>query len=420
MNMKWRKKKNEINRFLSLLTAIPVVLKWILQTVLKKEIFLRTVLKKEIILRTVLKKELILQTVLKKESGVNSTNSLEEGDNSTNSLEEGDNSTTDTNQDLFLPATRYIEVKTLYCPVCNERQQNTTKLKQHLLAEHGKLPYYSCCKENCNFKSKTRRNIVFHAKTVHKIAMKANCPFCPKAFSVERVLDEHIKAIHDKNTSYRCIYCDCIVGRKIALTEHINRIHRDKCTFSCKYCPHITYSADVLKKHEKAVHRTKLIIPCYFCELCPYQTDIKSYLIKHKSRCPSRKKSVSVITSTSTSIENQDIVAIEISQNATTVATATTINTNTCENAAAITLMSLRSKSKSVHHDVDNSAYFCNLCSYKTCVKQYLHRHKQRSHKLMITYPPTAHYVCTVCNIGLLNKNELDMHTASHKFSSTL
>lgn len=92
----------------------------------------------------------------------------------------------------------YIEIKSVVCPLCIFEGKTLTNLKKHLIEKHRKYPYYSCSKENCNYKSRYRNNVEHHTMKMHNMIFYIQCPHCPSSLAEMGLLYQHIKSHHVK------------------------------------------------------------------------------------------------------------------------------------------------------------------------------------------------------------------------------
>ena len=118
---------------------------------------------------------------------------------------------------------------------------------------------YSCIEINCDYKSRWKRNLVRHCKSVHQKTKEFKetfqCNYCDYKSSYKQHLVVHEKSVHEKIRNFACKSCPYVTSEKKNMLRHCKTVHKKIKDFQCHICPYQTGEKPKLKRHLNTVHR---------------------------------------------------------------------------------------------------------------------------------------------------------------------
>ena len=175
------------------------------------------------------------------------------------------------------------------CSFCGKRYPSKSAKDEHENAAHTKAIKYHC--DRCDdYFAYTKSGLRKHKKQVHERenAKKSFCPHCDYKTLNSTRLNSHINSKHTKETKILCDYCDFICYRKDNLNQHLAAKHFNQ-KFSCPYCDSSIKSKQNLMKHFKLRHseippeNIPLISASFQCNQCESMFNTKAEVRNHIS-----------------------------------------------------------------------------------------------------------------------------------------
>ena len=159
-------------------------------------------------------------------------------------------------------------------------------LQSHLKLAHGSVQSKQC--GYCELTFKKQRDLKSHVVEKHK-KMKNKCPYCEKAFNVERPIDlkRHIQGVHKIALQLKCDFCDLQFKLDATLKSHIRNVHTGlKKDFRCRFCQAVFAETLQLTAHTENIHH--LNVTEWSCDFChkSFTTSVQLNSHIHKSHKP--------------------------------------------------------------------------------------------------------------------------------------
>ncbi|KAL0853015.1 hypothetical protein ABMA27_012796 [Loxostege sticticalis] len=140
-----------------------------------------------------------------------------------------------------------LDVTDLLCTLCDNKMENLSTFKDHLVKSHNKTIYSDIKDHLLQFKLK--KGEVY------------DCAMCTSTYETFKMLKQHMN-IHYSN--YTCDKCDTSFATKRSLNAHVTT-HQEG-SFKCDYCEKIFSSKPKKHYHEKTKHLgARNISNCPFC-----------------------------------------------------------------------------------------------------------------------------------------------------------
>ena len=268
---------------------------------------------------------------------------------------------------------RFLEVKTLRCPICPYTSISDSNLNKHFLSKHkntikvgikSPLSCEDCPFETYNKGSFEKHSIVFKHSEIAvcetKFVKAYACPLCPYTSRIaHRNLEDHMVK-HLDARPFQCGQCEYKAKSKHNLAKHRTSNHTNKTLrpYPCKICQRRYRTKSDLNRHLKCHLRYPLKsypnldytkLDKYSCDKCPYESKQRSSLVLHQL----------------------------------------------------------------VHSD--ERPFPCELCDWRFKTKRRLHNHLQRHKKDSLE----KLYMCSTCARAFAFKNDLAVHEKNHELRKT-
>nr|CAH7755059.1 unnamed protein product [Callosobruchus chinensis] len=182
------------------------------------------------------------------------------------------------------------------CQHCNAAFKSKGTLDSHILRNHpdsmesirGKI--YECTQ--CDYKTVMKHHLTKHMSKHDRIVLAPSvCQHCNQAFKSKGTLDSHILRNHPdfvesiRGKIYECTQCDYKTVMKHHLTKHMSK--HDRIVLAPSVCQHCnqafkskgTLDSHILRNHPDFVESIRGKI--YECTQCDYRTLRKSSLDGH-------------------------------------------------------------------------------------------------------------------------------------------
>lgn len=151
----------------------------------------------------------------------------------------------------------------LSCNICSVRLIDFPELKRHYRAVHKCRGYAVCCNKRL-----FKRGLVVDHINVHNNPDYFKCPKCDKVLADRMCLRNHDLLFHqtDDAMTFQCPFCPKKYAKQYLLDHHtVKHIPQDECTFFCSECGKGFPTNATLSKHIKQIHLT---LYDKMCEIC--------------------------------------------------------------------------------------------------------------------------------------------------------
>ena len=202
---------------------------------------------------------------------------------------------------------KFLEVKTLRCPICPYTSISDSNLIKHFLSKHKKTRKVgiksplSC--EDCPFKTYNKGNFKKHSIVFKhsemaiceiKFVKEFACPLCPYTSRLARRNLENHMVKHLDARPFHCSQCEFKANTKHNLARHTTRNHTNYKTlrpYPCKICQRRYRTKSTLNHHLQCHLRypsksyPKLDpskLDKYSCEKCPYESKQRASVVTHQ------------------------------------------------------------------------------------------------------------------------------------------
>lgn len=140
-----------------------------------------------------------------------------------------------------------VDVSDLCCTLCDEKMENLSILKEHLVKKHDKTIYTDIKDHILQFKLK--KGEIY------------DCVMCTSTYETFKMLKQHMNKHY---SNYTCNKCDTPFATKRSLNAH--RTTHQEGSFKCDHCEKVFPSRAKKHYHEKIKHfGTRNISNCPYC-----------------------------------------------------------------------------------------------------------------------------------------------------------
>lgn len=209
--------------------------------------------------------ELTLINIIRTNYGL--TEMLDDGEEA-NHIESGVEGDYNTEEELELDETQYLEVKTSLdeCDAIPKSSKTSKSQKRTVKrTENEKLYEFKC--HICGVEFSKMQLLTTHCKSSHQSFPKVLC-WCGAVLSTWKRLMSHKSKHLKQNDQFSCTECKISYKTRIAFEKHFSMKHGpDKERFICTQCGKEFKERQILKNHEK-IHlpdELKLKFPCNEC-----------------------------------------------------------------------------------------------------------------------------------------------------------
>ena len=157
------------------------------------------------------------------------------------------------------------------CNQCNFSTKSERNLKRHVKAAHLKNCPYSC--KYCYYSCRSKQRIEMHVNEVHLKIKPFFCQYCDKSFSRKPDAKRHIESIHFQKKHF-CSYCEKAFSQKTAVNRHIKEKHLNRghhknhvCNLCCNLCRISFIHKSHLTQHISELHKNSKPLKCVKPEL---------------------------------------------------------------------------------------------------------------------------------------------------------
>ena len=260
------------------------------------------------------------------------------------------------------------------------------------------------CKK-CERKFKSAAHLNRHKNSVHIGNRPFQCDICEKTYKTASVLQEHRQQVHEP-PKHECNVCQKKFTSSNGLNSHMATAHDvgTKETISCEICEKLFTHHSNLNRHKATVHREKVgNIESFVCELCGQQFLTKKYANQHKIEVHEEKRfSCDECDYKCSALNNLNKhKRSRHSKNPDDNYT----NCEICQKR--LTIGSLHSHMKLIHHKMGFEESVCEFCEKTFTTKSGLKRHISTVHKL------ERRFKCEYCEQMFQRSSQLNKHRIS-------
>ena len=168
------------------------------------------------------------------------------------------------------------------CTACGAIRYSIHELKNHISRVHEVDKQFKCEIDNCEYASKSRRDLNRHILSIHEKNKKPFlCTECGMSFIRKGRLENHVGSAHEKKKDFQCELCSAGFACISYLHGHMKKVHKEYAVSEFKY--------SIPKNHNSNVHEGDKQFKCEI-DNCEYASKNRWALKRHSLSIHEKKK----------------------------------------------------------------------------------------------------------------------------------